>query len=100
VELLERLEPSPDVRERVERFHREHFRPEMIGVHLRRGDMPRVRPDGAGNAAAAVDFFLSRGTQMFVGPGAARFRTSRCSAGACRLSSVRRRFPAISGSSA
>jgi hypothetical protein len=37
-ELLARLEPFPDVRERVERFHREQFRPEMIGVHLRRGD--------------------------------------------------------------
>ena len=53
-ELLERLEPSPDVRERIERFHREHLRPEMIGVHLRRGDMLRVRPDVAGNTAAAI----------------------------------------------
>ena len=52
--LLERLEPSPDLRERIARFHREHFRPEMIGVHLRRGDMLRLRPDVAGNTAAAI----------------------------------------------
>jgi hypothetical protein len=53
-ELFEQLEPDPEVRERIHRFRREHFRPEMIGVHLRRGDLLRVRPDTTANTAAAI----------------------------------------------
>jgi hypothetical protein len=53
-ELLDRLEPAAAVSERIREFRRERFRPEMIGVHLRRGDLLRVRPDVAANTAAAL----------------------------------------------
>ena len=53
-ELFEQLEPAPDVRERIRRFRREYFRSEMIGVHLRRGDLLRVRPDTTANTAVAI----------------------------------------------
>lgn len=61
-ELLARLEPVPSVREQVAEFQARHFRSIMIGVHLRRGDFHRARPDNAGNtpeALAALDRFLA-----------------------------------------
>jgi hypothetical protein len=53
-ELLGQLEPLPDLAVRVAEFRRRHFRPTMVGVHLRRGDFHRHRPDTVGNTAAAL----------------------------------------------
>jgi hypothetical protein len=61
--LLARLEPLPTLAERIAEFRTRHFRRVMIGVHLRRGDFLRHRPDVVGNTAAAlaaVDGFLAR----------------------------------------
>ncbi len=61
--LWETLAPSPYVREQVAAFSRAHFREHMIGVHLRRGDFLRARPDVLGNtghALAAAEQFLAR----------------------------------------
>ena len=61
-ELMAQLEPIPAIRERVSEFRARHCRPTMIGVHLRRGDFVRHRPDQVGNTAAAqtaVDRFLT-----------------------------------------
>jgi hypothetical protein len=62
VERFSQLEPVAGLRKRVERFASEHFRPLMIGVHLRRGDMLRFRPDVTANtrlALAQVEAFLA-----------------------------------------
>jgi len=59
--LFEELQPVPFVRQAVAAFAERRFRPTMIGVHLRRGDLRRERPDAAGNTAEAlraVDAFL------------------------------------------
>lgn len=56
------LAPIPPLQTRIDTFRAAHFRPTMIGVHLRRGDLLRERPDMAGNTAqalAAVDRFLT-----------------------------------------
>ena len=45
VQLFGELDPVPAIRAQVEAFRAAHFRPFMIGVHLRRGDLLRVRPD-------------------------------------------------------
>ncbi len=61
-ELFAELQPIPSIRQTVERFRQECFRPTMIGVHLRRGDLLRQRPDVAANsdqALAAVDHYLA-----------------------------------------
>lgn len=61
VELLGQLEPTSAIRDRVAAFRAQHFRPLMIGVHARRGDFLKVRPDRSWNTAeilAAVDRFL------------------------------------------
>ena len=55
------LLPVEYVQNRVGQFQKEHFRDTMIGVHLRRDDFLRVRPDVAGNteqAVHSVDKFL------------------------------------------
>lgn len=60
--LFAELEPISPIRAAVETFRQRHFRPTMIGVHLRRGDLLRQRPDAASNtvqAVAAVDQFLA-----------------------------------------
>jgi hypothetical protein len=60
--LLDRIEPLPALAERIESFRARHFRPTMIGVHLRRGDFLRHRPEVSGNTApamAALDRFLA-----------------------------------------
>ncbi|MCX6033078.1 MAG: hypothetical protein NT169_27815 [Chloroflexi bacterium] len=59
--LFAELEPMAPIQHAVEEFRQRHFRPTMIGVHLRRGDLLRQRPDAAHNTAqavAAVDHFL------------------------------------------
>lgn len=48
------LEPAPSIAERVARFVADHFRDEMIGVHLRRGDFHGARADVCGNTEAAL----------------------------------------------
>ena len=54
VELFLALDPVPVIREQMAAFQRQHFRPMMIGVHLRRGDLLRVRPDVTGTTEQAV----------------------------------------------
>ena len=59
--LFAELEPIASIQEAVEQFRRNQFRPTMVGVHLRRGDLLRQRPDVASNtvqAFTAVDHFL------------------------------------------
>lgn len=52
--LMNELAPVPDVLRRVRAFQNNFFRANMIGVHLRRGDMTQLRPDTTTNLAAAV----------------------------------------------
>jgi hypothetical protein len=57
------LDPVAEIREAAEAFAREHFTTRMIGVHLRRGDMQRVRPDATNNESptlAQVDRWAAR----------------------------------------
>jgi hypothetical protein len=59
--LFARLQPVAPIQQAVDEFRQYHFRPAMIGVHLRRGDHLRGRPDAASNTAqacAATDQFL------------------------------------------
>lgn len=61
VELFAQLEPNSVIRDRVAAFRGRHFRPLMIGVHARRGDFLKIRPDrswNTGRILAAVDRFL------------------------------------------
>lgn len=61
--LMGELRPLPALQAAVDDFARQNFRERMIGVHLRRGDMMRLRPDVVGNiqpAMAAVERFLRR----------------------------------------
>jgi hypothetical protein len=53
--LLAELRPASEIRAQAEAFRRAHFRPQMIGVHLRRGDFVHERPDTAHNSAAALE---------------------------------------------
>jgi hypothetical protein len=60
-ELIAELQPSPPLAQRIADLRARHFRPTTIGVHLRRGDFLRHRPDVSGNtreAMAAVDRML------------------------------------------
>jgi hypothetical protein len=60
--ILARLEPLPEIAERVQKFRARHFGATMIGVHLRRGDYHTRHPEMCGNttaAMAAVDRFLA-----------------------------------------
>lgn len=59
---LAELDLLPALRQRIDAFAAAHFRPTMIGVHLRRGDFLHRRPDVVANTAlalAAVDRFLA-----------------------------------------
>jgi hypothetical protein len=63
IEVLDELEAIALIRDEVARFKGAHFRPTMIGVHLRRGDFIRVRPDVSANTNVAlhrVRQFLAR----------------------------------------
>lgn len=59
--LFAELQPVAPIQRAVDEFRQRHFRPTMIGVHLRRGDLLRERPDMANNtsqACVAVDQLL------------------------------------------
>lgn len=61
--LIDQLRPVPALDARIETFARAHFRPWMIGAHLRRGDFVRRQPDLVANtdlAFAAIDRLLER----------------------------------------
>ena len=48
------LQPAEPIALRVKDFQERHFRPTMIGVHLRRGDFVAIRPDMLENTDAAL----------------------------------------------
>lgn len=59
--LTRELAPVPPIAREIATFRSQHFRDKMIGVHLRRGDFLRWRPDVVGNLQAtfhAVDRWL------------------------------------------
>jgi hypothetical protein len=51
---MRELEPVAAIARRVREFKSAFFRATMIGVHLRRGDMTRVRPDTTANLVVAM----------------------------------------------
>lgn len=53
--LMQELSPLPALAKRIRAFQANYFRPTMIGVHLRRGDHTRYRPDVTGNLANALE---------------------------------------------
>ena len=52
--VLDELRPTPEIEERVAAFRSAHFRPRMIGVHLRRGDFYRYSAYSVDNTTSAV----------------------------------------------
>lgn len=60
-EYFSALQPRPELAARIADFQARHFRPCMIGVHLRRGDFQRHRRDASANTGAAL-----RGVQRFL----------------------------------
>lgn len=54
VELMQQLTPIAPLRQAVADFQATYFRPNMIGVHLRRGDLTLVRPDKADNTRGVL----------------------------------------------
>lgn len=59
--LFTSLQPILPLQRAVDEFRQRRFRPAMIGVHVRRGDHVRERPDATGDSAlacAATDRFL------------------------------------------
>lgn len=57
------LAPIPEIEKPVIRFQNHHFRPTMIGIHLRRGDAIQKRPDLMANTEkmmAELDLALER----------------------------------------
>ncbi|MBK8048538.1 MAG: hypothetical protein IPK16_16330 [Anaerolineales bacterium] len=94
IEYFAQLAPIPVLEDRIVAFKRSYFRSRMIGVHLRRGDFLRARPDVAGGtekAIAAVDNFLEQwpdaGVLLCTDDGAPDPRT-----GAVRTEGVAQRF--------
>jgi len=53
-DFVRQLQPAPHVQRAIDEFRAAKFRPRMIGVHLRRGDFVKLRPDLAGNTAEAM----------------------------------------------
>lgn len=53
--LMAELQPIPLLQERIEEFRTHNFRASMIGVHVRRGDMLRERPDAADTTEQAME---------------------------------------------
>jgi hypothetical protein len=53
-QLMAELKPMPHLWDRIRHFQQCCFRPTMIGVHLRRGDLMRWRPDATHNLDAAI----------------------------------------------
>jgi hypothetical protein len=63
IELFNKLQPITAIQERVDAFVTEHYRPQMIGVHLRRGDVYAANPtvsQGTQPAIAAVEGYLAQ----------------------------------------
>ena len=61
MKLSQELRLVPDLSAQVEAFQSRHFRPVMVGVHVRRGDFVDQRPDVTGDTTkviTAVDRFL------------------------------------------
>jgi hypothetical protein len=62
-DLLAVMQPADDIIARIEAFQADAFRPRMIGVHLRRGDLRVIEPVVTENAEAAmqaVDAYLAQ----------------------------------------
>lgn len=62
-QLLASMQPITEIQARINAFRDTSFRPQMIGVHLRRADMRLLYPLSATNttaAMAAVDAYLDR----------------------------------------
>lgn len=53
VEMFQQMNPIAPITARVDAFQADHFRPTMIGLHLRRGDYVVGRPDRVDNLAEA-----------------------------------------------
>jgi hypothetical protein len=63
LEFFHHLQPIAAIQARIDAFVAKRFRPQMIGVHLRRGDLTATFPEFARNtqtALAAVDNYLAR----------------------------------------
>ncbi len=63
IELMNELEPIPNIQARAQTLREQLFRDVMIGVHLRRGDFVHIRPDTVANfepATHVVDEWLTR----------------------------------------
>jgi hypothetical protein len=59
--ILHELRPIPALCDRINDFRSRHFRPRMIGVHVRRGDFSSRRPDVTANlrrVLSAVERYL------------------------------------------
>jgi len=54
LERLRQLRPIPELQEQIDAFVDARFQPTMIGVHLRRGDFLRARPEVAGNTTEVM----------------------------------------------
>ncbi len=54
LELMSELKPVGHIQEKISTFQRTFFRPAMIGMHLRRGDFTRQRPDITANTQKAL----------------------------------------------
>lgn len=67
-ELTANLRPIPAIAEQVTKFRTDHFRPAMIGVHLRRGDMVFDYADRVNNTSQALDA-VDRYLDMYPGAG-------------------------------
>jgi hypothetical protein len=82
MELMETLEPVPFIRDSVAQFRATHFRPRMIGVHLRRGDFTNMLAEAnTGQALHSVDAFLAQqpdaGIYLCTDDGAVHPRTGK-----------------------
>jgi hypothetical protein len=53
-ELMRELKPVFPLEQRIREYRERFFRVQMIGVHLRRGDLVQLRPDTTGNLETAL----------------------------------------------
>jgi hypothetical protein len=96
--LFQELRLVPDLSAQVEDFRSRHFRPVMVGVHVRWGDFVYRRPDAAGGSLTkvivAVDRFLdacpSAGVFLATDDGTANPDTGRKQVTGVREQFVRR----------
>ena len=54
-QITRELQPIPAIAASIRQFHDESFRPKMIGVHMRRGDFVKHRPDTVANLDVAIE---------------------------------------------